>query len=46
MSKQEDQAKEKVGGTLGINPVALAEFLANLERQGLIRINREKLKLT
>jgi hypothetical protein len=28
-----------------IDPAALAEFLVGLEKQGLIRINREKLNL-
>lgn len=29
-----------------IDPTVLAEFLAGLEKAGLIRINREKLNLT
>ena len=31
--------------SLGISMDALANFLANLERAGLITVNREKLKL-
>jgi hypothetical protein len=37
--------KEETKNALQINPEALATFLVGLERQGLIKINRQKLKI-
>jgi hypothetical protein len=34
----------KTESRLPIDPTALAEFLAGLEKVGLIKVNREKLK--
>jgi DNA-binding GntR family transcriptional regulator len=50
LSKVTQQGQERreqtVPEAIGVSPTALAEFLVQLERQGLIHINRRKLKLS